>query len=161
MKKYAIEIKWAVIFFAVSLLWMLIEKMAGWHGPRIDLHPYLTNLFAIPAIAVYVFAIREKRNLDYNGIMTWKQGFIAGLIITVVVALMSPLNQAITHLYLSPEYFPNAIEFSLQKNPDMTREEAEAFFTLKSYIMQGTIGALLMGVITSAFVSIFLKKKAD
>ena len=45
-----IEIKWALIFSVMGLLWMLLEKLSGLHGKYIDYHQYLTNLFAIPAI---------------------------------------------------------------------------------------------------------------
>jgi uncharacterized membrane protein YraQ (UPF0718 family) len=161
IKKYAIELKWGLILFAIGLLWMVIEKLAGWHGPRIDMHPKMTMLFFIPVIILYYLAIKEKRDVDFDGVMTWQQGLISGIVISIVVALFNPIQQLITHEYLSPEYFPNAIELSLEKNPNMTREEAESYFTLKSYIMQGTIGTLISGLLISALVSIFLKKKAD
>lgn len=34
--KYKIEIKWAVIFIAMSLLWMVLEKLTGLHSTYID-----------------------------------------------------------------------------------------------------------------------------
>lgn len=48
MKNISIEIKWALIFSAVTLLWMTGEKLVGLHDKYIDYHLYLTNLFAIP-----------------------------------------------------------------------------------------------------------------
>jgi hypothetical protein len=61
MKNLKIEIKWAIIFSLMSLLWMLLEKVSGLHGRYIDYHLYLTNLFAIPAIIVMVMALKDKR----------------------------------------------------------------------------------------------------
>ena len=59
---------------------------------------------------------------------------------------------------ITPEYFPNIIEYSVGEGM-MTLEEAENYFSLGSYIMQGSIGALIMGIITSAIVAFFIKKK--
>jgi hypothetical protein len=48
--KYKVEIKWGVIFFLMTLVWMFLEKIAGLHDQYIDKHPVYTNLIAIPAI---------------------------------------------------------------------------------------------------------------
>ena len=61
MKKFALEIKWGVIFTIVLLLWMVMEKLLGWHGKHIDKHAIYTNFFAILAILIYVLALLEKR----------------------------------------------------------------------------------------------------
>lgn len=158
MKKIAIEIKWGVIFAIVSLLWMMLEKALGWHDELIDKHMIYTNFFAIVAIAVYVVALLDKRKNYYNGKMTWLQGFLSGIWIAVVVAILAPLTQYITSTIITPEYFPNVIEASVELGMK-TREEAEAYFTLKNYIMQSVIGALLMGAVTSAIVALFVKRK--
>jgi hypothetical protein len=41
----------------------------------------------------------------------------------------------------------------------MTRDAAEDFFNLKNYIIQGLIGAPVMGIITTAIVAYFVKRK--
>ena len=69
MKNLKIEIKWAIIFALMTLVWMLLEKLSGLHGKYTDYHLYLTNLFAIPAIWVMVLALNDKKNNFYNGNM--------------------------------------------------------------------------------------------
>jgi hypothetical protein len=158
MKNYQIEIKWGVIFFAASLLWMYFEKLMGWHDVLIAKHPIYTNFFGLVAIAVYLFAIHDKRKNFFHGKMSWKQGFVSGVILSIVIALLSPIGQLITHHLISPEYFENAIESSVERNA-MKREDAEAYFNLSSYIVQSIAGALMMGVVTSAIVALILKRK--
>jgi len=158
MKKFTIEIKWGIIFALVSLLWMVLEKTLGWHDELIEKHAIYTNFFAIPAILVYVFALVDKRKNYYSGKMSWLQGFLAGIGITVVVAILSPLTQYITSTIITPEYFPNVIEATVELGK-MTREEAEKYFSLQNYIVQSVIGAIIMGVVTSAIVALFVKKK--
>jgi hypothetical protein len=158
MKNYSIEIKWALLFSAMSLLWMVIEKAVGLHDQYLDQQQYLTNLFAIPAILLYVFALREKRSVVYGGQMSFKEGFISGLILTGIIAVLAPLVQYITSTYITPDYFANVIKRSVELKM-FTQAEAEAQFNLKSYLLMSFVGALGMGVVTSAIVAFFLRKR--
>ena len=102
MNKYTIEIKWALIFVLMMIVWMFAEKIAGLHGSNIDQHALYSNFIAIPAIAIYVLAFLEKRKKDFNGFMSYGQGFITGLKISAIVALLSPVVQLlITVCYFS------------------------------------------------------------
>ena len=92
MKNIKIELKWAIIFSVVGLLWMVLEKLTGLHGKYIDYHLYLTNLFAIPAIIVMVMALKDKKKNFYNGQMSYKQGLISGTILSIIIAVLSPLT---------------------------------------------------------------------
>ena len=159
MKNYRIEVKWALVFMAMMLIWMLIEKMAGLHSTHIDKHVIYTNFVAIPAIAVYVFAMLDKKRNFYNGTMSYKQGFVFGLIMTFIIALLNPVTQSITSLIITPEYFPNVIKYAVSTG-EMTQTEAEDYFNLEKYIIQGTIGAFVMGLITTVIVAFFVKSKA-
>lgn len=158
MKNIKIEIKWAIIFAIMSLLWMVLEKAVGLHDAHIDKHVIYTNFIAIPAIAVYVFGLLDKRKNFYHGKMTYLQGFISGLIITAFVTVLSPLTQYITSTFITPDYFQNAIAYRVSSGKT-TQEAAEAYFNLESYIIQGLIGAPIMGLLTTAIVSIFTQKK--
>lgn len=159
LQKYAIEIKWAFIFLGMTLAWMLLEKLSGLHGKYIDYHLYLTNLFAIPAVWVYVLALKDKKKQYYGGQMNYKQGFVSGLIITVIVTLFSPLSQWIISNVITPEYFPNVIKRSVEIGYYKTTAEAEANFNYANYAKQSTIAALVMGLVTSAIVAFFVRTK--
>ncbi|MEM7368172.1 MAG: DUF4199 domain-containing protein [Bacteroidota bacterium] len=157
MKQYRIEIKWAVIFTVVALLWMVFERMMGWHDELIAKHATYTNFFSIVAIAVFVFALIDKRNNFYGGKMTYKQGFMSGLIISVIIALLTPLSQWITSTMITPDYFTNAINYAVESGQS-TQEQAEATFNLGSYIMAATLFGFIAGVLTTAIVAIFVRK---
>lgn len=160
MEKIKIEIKWAVIFMISQLLWMFIEKLSGLHSTHIDQHMFWTNMFAIIAIMVYVFALRDKKKSDYSGQMTYVQGLKSGLIISVIVAILSPLTQWITASVITPEYFSNIIEYSVKEGHYDSVEEAQKYFNLKKYMVQSAVGALMMGIITSAVVAAFVRTKS-
>lgn len=159
MNKIKLEMKWALIFIVISLLWVFLEKLAGLHSTHIKLHMYLTNLFAIPAIIIYVLALRDKKRKDYNGKMTYIEGFISGLIITVMIVILCPFSQWIATGIITPEYFQNAIKYAVNSGQYNSIEEAEGYFNLNSYMTQSVIGAFAMGVITSGIVAFFVKTK--
>ncbi len=158
MNKYKIEIKWAFIFMAMMLIWMYIEKLVGLHDIHIDKHYIYTNFVAVFAIIVYVFALLDKRKNYYQGKMTYKQGFISGLIISLIVTVFSPLTQYVTSEIISTDYFSNMINYAVSEGK-MTQTEAENYFNLKSYLIQVIIATPIMGIITTAIVAIFTKKK--
>jgi len=158
MKKFKIEIKWGIIFSILTLVWMYFEKSIGWHSVLISKHAIYTNLFAIIAIIVYVFALLDKRENFFGGKMIWKQGFISGIALSAIIAFISPLTQYITHSVITTEYFPNIIKYVVD-NGKMAQEAAENYFSLKSYILQSAFGALTMGIVTAAIVAFFVKKQ--
>mgnify|MGYP005751870957 FL=1 len=160
MKNIKIELKWAFIFILTMLLWMLFEKSMGWHDEKIADHATYTNFFAIPAILVYVLALLDKKRNTYFGRMSYKQGVVTGLIMTLIIALLSPLAQYVISTYITPEYFTNVIEHAVTSGK-MTLADAEAYFNLKSYMVQSLIGAIVMGLITTLVVALFLKSKSE
>jgi hypothetical protein len=159
MKNIKTEIKWAFIFSGMGLLWMVLEKLVGLHDKYIDYHMYLTNLFMIPAVWVTVLALRDKKRRDYAGNMTYLQGFLSGMLLTVFIAALSPLTQWITSYVITPEYFPNVIKRSVELGYFKTTADATANFNYQNYAVQGAIGALIMGTVTVAIVMIFVRTK--
>lgn len=158
MNSYKIELKWAIIFTIMSMTWMGIENATGLHDINIKKHALLTNIIAIPAILIYVFALIDKRKNDYNGSMEYKQAFVSGLILSVITAALSPINVLATYYLISPHFFTNMINYAVSQKM-MTQEAAESYFSLRSYMLQSVIGALFMGTVTGAIVGFFVKKR--
>lgn len=158
MKKLKIEIKWALVFVLTSMIWMLLERLSGLHSQHIDKHAFYTNFFAVPAILVYIFALRDKRNNYYSGFISYKQAFVSGLIITLFVTIINPFSQYIISTIISPHYFENAIEYAVETG-ELTPLAAQDYFNLKSYILQGFIGVPSMGIVTTAILALFIKRK--
>lgn len=159
MQTIKIEIKWSILFSIMGLVWMLLEKLSGLHSTYIDYHLYLTNLFAIPAIWVMVLALKEKKKVYFNGNISYKQGLISGIILSIIIALFSPVTQWITTYIITPEYFPNVIKRSVEIGYFKTTAEAEANFNYSNYAVQGAIAAFIMGLITTSIAMIFIRTK--
>ncbi|WP_158963968.1 DUF4199 domain-containing protein [Myroides fluvii] len=161
MKKISIEIKWGIIFSIVGLLWMVLEKVAGLHGPYIDYHLYLTNLFAIPAVVLMVLALKDKKKNFYDGDMNYGEGMLSGVVLSLVIAILSPLTQWITSYVITPEFFPTVIKRAVELGFYANEADATSYFNYGNYARQGFLMALMMGVITTAIIMIFLRSKAN
>lgn len=156
MKKFTIEFTWAVIFTLASLLWTVLEKSLGFHDARIGSQMIFSWLFGIPAIAVYFFALKDKRNNYYNRVASWRQLFLSGVIMSVFVALISPLAQYISNHVVSPDYIKNAIRYFVDVRK-MSVENAQVFFSFRSLVLQSISNGISIGVLLSAILALVLK----
>ena len=158
MSKYRIEIKWAVIFSVAMILWMLGEKYFGLHDKHIARHSYYTSFFGIVAIGIYLLALYDKRKNYHNGFMDWPEGFKSGAFLTLGIVILSPLVQLLITHVISPDYFRNITEYSVEAG-EMNRKEAEVYFSLPNYIMQSMVWAAITGIITAAIAALILRRK--
>lgn len=159
VKDYSIEVKWASIFAVMMLVWMYIEKLIGLHDEYIGKQFFFTKFFILPAMLVYVLALLDKRLRFYNGRMTYIQGFKSGAAITVMVVIFSPMVEYINFTITSPEYFPNAINYTVS-NGWLTKEIAEASFNLRAFQIETAIDVLILGLLASTVISLFTRKRS-
>lgn len=159
MSNYKIELKWAVIFIITLLLWSFIERIAGFHDSLIEYHAMFSMVFMIPAIVVFVLALKQKKSTFYSGQMSFKQGFVSGLIISLIVALVNPGTQWLISNVIAPDYFNNIITYSVENGYYVSLDAAKEYFNYKNYAIQGTISAFVMGAVTSLVIALIIKSK--
>ena len=158
MKNCRLELKWAVIYTLFLLVWMVFERLMGCHDVHIAKHHLYTLLIYLPTALVYYLALSDKRNNFYGGIITFKQAFICGLVLTIFIAFLAIPAQYIISTYITPQYFENVIAYAVQSGK-ATPEEAASFFNLQSYMIQAVAGSLAFGLVLSALISIFVRRK--
>ena len=155
MTKPLLELKWALVFALATLAWLLVERMFGLHTTRIELHAALTNLYAIPATAVYVLALRDKRK-SLGGAMTYQQGLVSGAWVTLFATLLNPLTQTVALMVVTPSFLENMTAYSVSSG-ELSLPEAETYFSLGNYIKQGVAVSTVMGAVTTAVVAFFMR----
>ena len=151
-----LELKWGVIFAAMQLLWITLEFVVGLHDKYISWHPIISNFIAIPSIIIMVLAIRKKRSV-LDGRITFGKAFLCGLGVSIVVAVLSLLVQTIFFRLINPNFFANMIKYAIE-NGKSTLEQAQAFFNVNNYLLQGAIGSIVIGAITSLIIAAIIKK---
>ncbi|WP_288981715.1 DUF4199 domain-containing protein [uncultured Flavobacterium sp.] len=158
MKKFAIEIKWAIISIIIFLAWMTLEKELGFHSEKIKWQPLFNLLYIFPTFVLYFLALREKKKKYYNNNINWKQGLISTIIISFIIVLFSPITQFITHEFISPDFLENTIN-QIVLSKKLTLEEAKEYTTLTSSIWKNISDGLSFGVVIGAIVAYILKTK--
>jgi len=157
MKSIKIELTWALIYTGMTMVWSLIGKLSGFHDKGIANGLLFNTLIVIPSVVIYVLAIREKKRKFYHGVMTYKQGFVCGMMLTLFVTLLGPVYPLFTNM-ISPGLFANSIEYAVASGM-MNEAEAAEQFNLTNFIRQGLWGAIAFGAVYSAVAAIFLKSK--
>jgi hypothetical protein len=158
MKNFKTEIKWAILYSLLNIMWLFMEKKLGWHDENISKHSVYTMFIIIPTFVVYFLAIKEKKQTYFNNKMNWRQGFISGLILSCFVALLSPIVVYLNNIIISPNFFSTMIEYSVA-HKIMSEENAKHYFTVPNYMFLSAVGSISSGVIFAAIVSIFTKSK--
>jgi hypothetical protein len=158
--KIRILIKWAVLFTLMYLGWMYLEKAIGLHHHNSEMHSRITNLMALPALAIYVLALWEIKKKVYQARINFAQGFQAGLIMSAFILVLGPLRQYITTTYIIPDFFDQSIAHALEGG-DTTLEQAHAYFNLKSYILLTLLGDIFMGVVTSVVAALVVRTRKN
>lgn len=158
MKNYIIEIRWAFIFTVAAILWAGIEKLFGMHDSNIGSQPMFSLLFGIPALAVYFLALLEKKQKSFGGNMSWKEGTVSGIVLSLFIAVLSPVAQWAIYTLISPHFFTKAIQF-YTNNKRLTEVRAIEMFNIQAYMKKAITESLSMGVITSALVALIVKTK--
>lgn len=159
MKKFAIEIKWGIRYAFLWILWLYAEKKFGYYDTKINDHALYSMLFMVVMLIVYFAAIKEKKVDFFENQMSWKQGVVTGIFLTVVIVLLTPICQIIFHKAIAPEFFPNMIKHAVSNG--YSAEVAQNYFNLWSYILQSIFGTLSLGVVLSAIVALFLQTKKE
>ncbi|MBI1225727.1 MAG: DUF4199 family protein [Bacteroidetes bacterium] len=128
-----IETKWAIIPTVVILIWMLVAQALGLF--TVEKFP-TTQLIGI-VISTLTFAVtyfmvtKEKRDHDYNGVMSWSEGFWTAARMTLIYI---PISCFVFYLYI--QYM----------NPGY-----KAFIASDNFV-KDPVNTYLMGNLVSSFV---------
>lgn len=153
MNKYAIEIKWSIIFAVVYLFWLYVEKFLGFHSLKAVQEPIFNLLFTPISVLLIFLCIKEKKKVVHQNTMGWKEGFASGIILSLLLSVTTTLVVYVFFTTISPNFFELAIEQTKKT------ETAKLSFNLPSFIKNNIFDKLSFGVVIAAFVSFALKTK--
>lgn len=160
MSQYRIEIKWAIIHAIILLIWVLIEQLSGLRDTNLELQQNISILILVPTIIIYVLTILDKKRHFYKGEMSFVQGFLCGIALTVCIMILTPVVQFISSYLISPHYFENLISFTVKKG-EVTREMAEKQFTYGNFLFTNLVFEMITGVVFAAFIPLWTKSAKE
>jgi hypothetical protein len=158
MKQFSIEFRWAFTFLLAQTLWIMLEKTLGFHDEKIQFQPLFSMLFVFVLLIIYVISLREKKAKAYNGNMTWREGFVSGLMLTLIIALFTTMTEYTKHHVISPYFLENMKALILKENK-MSAENANQFFTFSNTLSQSIFYTISIGVVITSTISWIIKSK--
>lgn len=157
-----IALKWGFLTALFSFLWLCLEYALGIQTEYIAFHPVITLLaLMIPLFCLY-YGLRELKKRDAVP-FTFSNALLTGICISGVAAVLSMGVQWIFHSWVNPEFFSTMIAYAesraLTYGGDMlmARQEAEAYFSMESYLLQAVGGSLIGGAVISAILAFFMR----
>ena len=148
------ETKWAVIASIAILAWFLIAKVLGLQTEeKISTYMIINSIFSLLLfITVYFMVTREKREHDLGGVMSYKQGFWAAAIMTLIFIPLSTLVIYIFVKWISPEFAAFAIQSEGGADLGST--------TMNEWLRRHVSAALIGGLLFSLLFPLFTKRSA-
>ncbi len=161
---FKIALKYGILIVVFIFLWVSLEYLAGVHTDYIQYHPVATLLsLVIPLVFLY-YAMRESQK-KYEGHFNYIESFKVGVMVTFIVAILSPLGQWLFHTLVFPGFFDSMRAYSEAQmlsegvDAEVARRDAAGDFNLASYLMRTFLGALVAGVVMSALLALFVRDK--
>ena len=159
MNKVRTEIKWGIILPVAMLLLMCIQYFTGLqsaeHNKTGGIVDFIFGIIIIPVI-VYYLGIREKRDKDNNGRISWGDGVLTGFTIAMIAVPFSVIGLYFFLEVINPQYFQTLIDLSLDKGYPLKIVEKQ--YNLESYLMMTAGSTLFGGVVISLLIALILRK---
>jgi hypothetical protein len=157
MNKFKIEFKWAIYYTFLGIMWFQLEKYLGYHDKNIAKYTLFTNFIYILIFIIYVLYLVDKQKNFFHGVMSWQQGFLSGVILSIFAMILTPFAVYFSLKYVNPDFFINMINFSVSKG--MKLENAQAMFGTTAYMMLATFSTISFGIIFAALAALLVKTK--
>ncbi|NHM01498.1 DUF4199 domain-containing protein [Flavobacterium difficile] len=157
MSKFKIEFKWAIYYTFLGIMWFQLEKYLGYHDEKIAFHPVFTNFIYIFIFLIYLLFLVDKKKNFFNGVMSWQQGLLSGVILALFAMVLTPFALYFSLKYVNPNFFESMINYSVSKG--MKLENATALFDTTTYMLFAAFGTFSFGILFAALAAALIKTK--
>ncbi|MEM6278033.1 MAG: DUF4199 domain-containing protein [Verrucomicrobiota bacterium] len=161
----SLELRWGLIIGGANMLWLFGSYYLGMHDRGLAAIQAITLVSVMISVMGYMLAIRALMQ-DYPETQ-YLEGIRYGAIIAGIVASIADLSQVIYFKVVNPGWTAKMVEMSrlyyLQQGlPETQAEEyskaAEKTFGLPSYLLQASLGAIIIGVLSTAIILLIFRK---
>lgn len=169
MRNLKTEIKYAVISAITLVIWVTVEHLLGFNTTKMDKGEYTRPIIAIAVFIFLFLGIREKKNKELGGQLTFMQGLKTAFFISLFYALLQAIWFAIYGGIINPDYAILSLQFQEKqliadgKTPQEITDElamtkmifGNALIQFAFFIFSTTMIDTIVGVI----MTLFLKTK--
>ena len=164
---FRIELKYGLITGAGICLWIIAEYFLGLHTTQMHLGQYTIYFVVIIPLFTIYFGLKEKRDRHLNGKITINGGIKAGLMISLIAALIISCFLIIYFNYINPQYSELGVAYYKEKlmlsgktAVEVTQEldSIKRTFSFINQLLFGVIAVMGTGLLISFIMSLYLNK---
>lgn len=163
-----IAVRYALIVFAISVLWTLTEHFLGFNTTRHDIGQYTRQIPAFIFYGSIFFAVGQLRKSQQN-VLRYGQGILLGLKLTLIYSSLLTIWYALYAEVINKQFQSSLLAFreaqyaqnggSADKLAEQLRiDTLSSGGSLGSYVLLFAI-LLLFGLTVSVIASLALRKK--
>lgn len=112
---YQIELRFGLLTGLLISAYILTEFFLGFHTTKLEIGEVSGYFSGFIPLITYYFALKQKQQIDYQGSMTFINGVVSGLLVTVVVGLLLVVFFALYNTVINPEYTELGIVYETAK----------------------------------------------
>jgi hypothetical protein len=147
--------------------WVLLQFLLGFHTTRLEYGRWTNQLSLFILIGCWFFMLRTKRDRDFSGSLTFGQGFKAGLVASVLAAVIITGFSLLYNHVINPGWMQRAMDWEISRlraagapASEIAGQTAafQSFSTVGSQVINGIVGTVLMGMIIAVIITMMLRR---
>jgi len=161
------ELKYGLIIALASAALLIIQDLAGLYNEHIQ---YLSSIswvgYIIPVIGLF-FAIKEKRDKDPEGFISYGRCIGTGVLTSLVSGIIGAVVQYVFISFVNPGFTERLMDIQREQMLDngLPPEQADAAMGMVQFMFSPLMmtllaftGAVIAGVVISLIIGAILKK---
>ncbi len=146
-----IETKWAIVPSVIILLWLLLAQALGlFTAENFGMANTISVVISTLTFAfTYFMVTKEKRDREYNGAMTWSEGFWAAARMTLIYIPISSFVLYFYIQYLNPGYKAFIVSDDFGKDP------------INTFLKGNLVSSLLFGGLFCLVFPLFTRRSVE
>ena len=157
------EIKYGLITGIGVCLYVLLEYVLGFHTTYPEIGEYSGYFSSIIPILAIFFAIKEKRDNAFGGVINFGQAFFTGLVVTIISAFIITAFFGVYNNYINPEGMEYLTQWKEQQMRAENISEDEIAATIEQYNAMNNpmiifAGTFSMGLIITIIFAFLLRR---
>ncbi len=158
----SLELKWGIIIGLAGMIWLYLSYYLGMRSNGIDLVQAVWLIGGVISLVGYIVGLRAIKKQEPE--LEYLEGVRSGAIIASIVAFFA----VITHIgYLKvidpgwPDYITGQVQAHFENIAFSTEqlEEIRDGYSLGATLRNSALGTVIVGVIFTAVIMLFLRKR--
>lgn len=161
------ELKWALITALGVAAWILVEFFLGFHSEMMEIGKFTGYFAVIIPLLTYYYGLKEKRDKDLGGKISFAKAFGSGLLISFIASILLLIFMFIYVEFINPGWFEAGMIYEMNKLEEagystqeiiMQIEDLSYLYSTPTQLLVTFFGTLIQGFLISVAMAFSVKK---